>query len=160
MAPAQDIRIRRALPSDADALKAILHDTFESTWAPNITADAARAVIAEDRPATFVATHGLDAWVAEQDGEVIGLAYWRDDFVDALHVRSSHARRGVGARLMDVAEAEIARAGFAAARLETDTFNTASRAFYTARGYIEAGRYPDEEWNSGLTTILFVKPLL
>jgi len=26
-------------------------------------------------------------------------------------------------------------------------------------GYREAGRYPDEEWNSGLTTILLVKPL-
>ena len=72
---------------------------------------------------------------------------------------ASHARSGVGAWLMDHAEAEIARAGHAAARLETDTFNTRSQAFYAARGYVEAGRYPDTEWNSGLTTLLLAKPL-
>ena len=59
---------------------------------------------------------------------------------------------------MDEAEAQIGKAGFAAARLETDTFNSRSQAFYAARGYIEADRYPDTEWNSGLTTILLVKP--
>lgn len=59
---------------------------------------------------------------------------------------------------MDGAEVAIAAAGFAQVRLETDTFNQASQAFYHSRGYREAGRYPDEEWQSGLTTILFVKP--
>jgi ribosomal protein S18 acetylase RimI-like enzyme len=153
------ILIRRARPADTAALMAILRDTFESTWRPNISAAAAQAVLAEDRPAVYVAEHGLDFWVAEQDGEVVGLVHWADDFVNALHVRAANARRGVGARLMDRAEAGIAASGFAAARLETDTFNLASQAFYAARGYREAGRYPDEEWNSGLTTLLLVKPL-
>lgn len=138
---------------------AILSDTFESTWRPNITAAAAEAYLAEDRGAAYVAEYGQDFRVAERDGEVAGLVHWRDDFIDALHVRSGHARAGIGRRLMDHAETEIAAAGFPAVRLETDTFNTASQAFYTARGYREAGRYPDEEWNSGLTTILFIKPL-
>jgi hypothetical protein len=53
----------------------------------------------------------------------------------------------------------MAAAGHASARLETDTFNQRSQAFYAARGYVEAGRYPDEEWSSGLTTLLLVKPL-
>ena len=74
-------------------------------------------------------------------------------------MHSAHARSGVGARLMDQVEAEAANAGFAALRLETDTFNTASQAFYRARGYREADRYSDTEWNSGLTTILLVKDL-
>lgn len=153
------ILLRRARPADAAALKAILRDTFESTWRPNISAAASQAWLVEDRPATYVAQAGLDFLVAEREGEVVGLIHWREDFVHALHVRSDHARTGVGTRLMDRAEAEIARAGFAAARLETDTFNAASQAFYAARGYREAGRYPDEEWNSGLTTILLVKDL-
>jgi len=153
------IHIRRAQPADAAALVAVLRDTFESTWRPNITPAAARAVLAEDRPSRYVAERGLEFWVAERDGEVVGLVDWQADFVNALHVRASHARQGAGARLMDKAEAEIAAAGFEAARLETDTFNTRSQAFYAARGYIEAGRYPDEEWNSGLTTLLLVKPL-
>jgi ribosomal protein S18 acetylase RimI-like enzyme len=79
--------------------------------------------------------------------------------VNALHVHSAQARSGVGSLLMDKAELEIALAGFAEARLETDTFNERSQAFYAARGYREAGRYPDEEWQSGLTTLLLLKPL-
>ena len=159
MADPAEIIVRRARPEDSTDLEAILRDTFESTWRPNFTAAASAAILAEDRPAKYVSQQGLDFWVAEQEGEVVGLVHWRDDFVHALHVRSSHARRGVGARLMDEAEAGIAGSGFLAARLETDTFNTASQAFYAARGYREAGRYPDEEWGSGLTTILLVKAL-
>lgn len=97
--------------------------------------------------------------MAEVAGEVIGFVDWEGDFVNALHVRSAHARQSIGRRLMDHAEVQIARASFATARLETDTFNHSSQAFYAARGYREAGRYPDEEWNSDLTTILLVKPL-
>jgi ribosomal protein S18 acetylase RimI-like enzyme len=157
--PEQTVDVRPATLADAPALKAILRDTFESTWRPNVTAAAAAAFLSEDRPNAYVSEKGLEFWAAEREGEVVGLAHWEGDFVHALHVLARHARSGVGARLMDHAEAEIARAGFAAARLETDTFNLRSQAFYAARGYVEAGRYPDEEWNSGLTTLLLVKQL-
>lgn len=140
-------------------MKAVLYDTFESTWRPNITADAAQAFRDEDRPAAYVAKRGLEFWVAERDGEVAGFVDWEGDFVNALHVRAAHARCGLGGRLMDKAEVEIAAAGFKAARLETDTFNARSQAFYRARRYVEADRYPDLEWNSGLITLLLVKPL-
>jgi ribosomal protein S18 acetylase RimI-like enzyme len=157
--PPANIQIRRARSEDAPALRAILRDTFESTWRPNITAAAAQAFLDEDRPAVYVGERGLEFWVAEVNGAVVGLVHWQNDFVHALHVRASHARRGVGAALMDRAEAEIADAGFAAAMLETDTFNQRSQAFYAARGYQEGRRYPDTEWNSDLTTILLVKSL-
>ncbi len=157
--PQRVIIVRLARPDDAPALKAILRDTFESTWRPNITPDAARAHVESGRAGKFVDENGQAFLVAEVDGAVVGLAHWRDDFVHALHVRASHARQGVGGLLMDRVEDEIARAGFAAVRLETDTFNTNARAFYAARGYSEAALYPDEEWNSGLTTVLMVKTL-
>lgn len=154
-----DILVRQARPEDAAACKAILHNTFESTWRPELTAEAARAFLGEDRPAAYVGERGLLFLVAEVGGEVVGFVDRDGDFINALHVRSSHARTGVGGRLMDRAEAAIAEAGFPTARLETDTFNLRSQAFYAARGYREAGRYPDEEWNSGLTTLLLVKTL-
>ena len=34
-----------------------------------------------------------------------------------------------------------------------------SRAFYAALGYREIDTYPDQEWESGLTTLLLEKPL-
>ena len=155
----QDIYVRPATRADAPELEAILRDTFESTWKPQIRPEVAQTHVSENRPGAFVAEQGLQFWVAERDGEVVGLVHWVSDFINALHVPARHARTGVGARLMDVAEAKIAEASFAAVRLETDTFNVASQAFYLNRGYHEAGRYPDEEWDSGLTTILYVKAI-
>jgi len=151
------LHIRPSLSDDSAALIAILHDTFESTWRPQITPAAVAAYQQGNRPAAYVAERGHLFHVATRAGVVVGLVDWQDDFVHALHVHSAHARSGAGTALMYLAEAEIARAGFPAARLETDTFNTRSRAFYAARGYIETGRYPDEEWNSGLTTLLLEK---
>ena len=159
MAPLSSLRVRRSRPSDAASLREVLHDTYESTWLPQLTPEAAEAYRGEDRPAAYVGERGLLFLVAEVGGEVVGLVDWDGDFVNALHVLASHARSGVGSRLMDHAEAAMAAAGHARARLETDTFNIRSQAFYAKRGYREAGRYPDEEWNSGLTTLLLVKPL-
>jgi ribosomal protein S18 acetylase RimI-like enzyme len=153
------LHIRPALHADSTALIAILHDTFESTWRPQLTPAAVAAYRQDNRPAAYVAERGHLFHVAERAGTVIGLVDWQDDFVNALHVHSAHARSGAGTALMDLAEAEIARAGFSAVRLETDTFNTRSQAFYAARGYIEKDRYPDLEWNSNLTTLLLEKIL-
>ena len=151
--------VRPASVADEDALCAVLYDTFEHTWLPNVTPAAAEAFRRENRPGAYVAQRGPEFWVAERNGEVVGLIDWEEDFVNALHVRLRHARTGVGAALLAMAESAIARRGFAAARLETDTFNAISQRFYAGRGYVEVDRYPDLEWDSGLTTVLLVKSL-
>ncbi len=151
--------VREARRADAASLRDILFDTFESTWSPQVTPAAAQRFRDEDRPAAFAKERWRDCKIAERRGEIAGFVFWRDDFVHSLHVRSAQARSGVGAALMDVAERAIADAGFAKARLETDTFNAPARAFYAACGYLEAERYPDQEWASGLTTLLLVKRL-
>jgi GNAT superfamily N-acetyltransferase len=159
MSDSLDPCIRRARGSDAAALIAILYATFTSTWLPQLTSEAAKSYEAEDRPGTYVGARGLAFWVAELGDEIVGLVDVEANFVNALHVSPSHARRGIGRRLMDRAEAEIMAAGFATVELETDTFNSQSRAFYAARGYREVDRYPDEEWNSGLMTVRMEKTL-
>jgi GNAT superfamily N-acetyltransferase len=159
MSTSATVVVRHAHRTDLAALKAILYDTFEATWRPNVSTADAEAFLAEDRSSAYVVQRGLDFWVAERDGEVVGLIHWEADFVHALHVRPRHAHTGVGSRLLDWAEADIARSGFAAARLETHSFNQVARAFYAARGYLEHDSYPDKEWNSGLTTLLLVKAL-
>jgi ribosomal protein S18 acetylase RimI-like enzyme len=159
MGDSADSILRPATPADALALQGILYDTFESTWRPNLSQAAALAFVQADRPAAYVGARGHLFRVVEVGCEIAGFVDWEGDFINALHVRPAHARQGVGRRLMDHAEAEIARAGFASVRLETDSFNVRSQAFYAARGYREEGRYPDEEWASGLTTLLLVKRL-
>ncbi|MGE0046830.1 MAG: N-acetyltransferase family protein [Hyphomonadaceae bacterium] len=155
----RNILIRRATDKDAPALKAILYDTYASTWLPELTREAAGRFRDEDRPGVYFGARGALFWIAACDGEPVGFVDWDGDFVNALHVRASHARMGIGAKLMDLAEAEIARAGFGAVRLETDTFNTRALAFYAKRGYREADTYSDTEWESGLTTLLLIKSL-
>lgn len=159
MTHSETIVIRSAQPADRDALIAILLNTFERTWLPELTAAAAEAYRQGNRPAEYVDARGLEFRVATRGGVVAGFVHWEGDFVHALHVHSDHERMGAGSALMDLAEGEIARAGHPAARLETDTFNTRSQAFYSARGYRETDRYPDLEWNSNLTTLLLEKRL-
>ena len=159
MALVLEVTLRRANVGDASALRAILQNTLESTWLPHVTTEAAQAYRDEDRPAAYVSSRGSEFSIAEHDGSIVGFVDRDADFVNALHVHSRWARMGVGSRLMDEVEAEIASEGFSASRLETDTFNLASQAFYKVRGYHEADRYPDTEWSSGFTTLLLVKPL-
>lgn len=88
--------LRPAQPAEACAVIATLHDTFESTWRPNITPSAAQAFRDEDRPAAYFAARGHKFWVCESADGVVGFVDWQDDFVNALHVRRVQARSGVG----------------------------------------------------------------
>jgi ribosomal protein S18 acetylase RimI-like enzyme len=151
------ITIRRAQAADFPTLKLVLRETFTSTWEPEVTSEAAARYL--DRSVEYVEERGHLFWVAVREAAVVGLLDFHANFVHALHVRPSVARAGVGTVLMEKAEAEIAAAGFPSARLETDTFNSRSRVFYARRGYREIDEYPDQEWNSGLTTLLLEKQL-
>jgi N-acetylglutamate synthase-like GNAT family acetyltransferase len=111
------------------------------------------------RPETYVGECWHEFHIVERDGLVAGFVHWRENFVHALHVHSPCARSRAGSVLMGLAEAEIAGAGFSSVRLETDTFNTRSRAFYAACGFREIDQYRDQEWNSDLTTVLLEKVL-
>ena len=153
------IVVRPARLQDFPAMKALLRDTFDSTWRPQITQAAIQHYIETDIAGRFVERRGADKLVAEVDGRIAGLVNCIDDFIDALHVHSGFQRRGVGRLLLARAERGIAQKGFARARLETDTFNEQARSFYTALGYVEMAQYPDEEWQSDLITVLLEKPL-
>jgi len=151
--------LRPFRPGDEAGVIAVLEDTFQSTWAPQLRPEAMERYL-RDRPARAYAAKMADAFVlAVEDEQVLGMVHWDGDFIHALHVTGAAQRRGVGRALLAHAEGAMAAAGETAARLETDTFNARSRAFYAALGYREIDSYPDEEWDSGLTTLLLEKPL-
>ena len=154
-----DIVIRPWRLDDFDVVKAILDDTFAGTWLPQLTPEAAAAYRESGEPVGYIDEMGPAFFVAEIDGEVVGMVHWEHDFVLALHVPAAQQRKGIARALMAFAEDGMRAEGIALARLETDTFNTQSQGFYLALGYREAERYPDLEWHSGFTTILYVKAL-
>jgi ribosomal protein S18 acetylase RimI-like enzyme len=155
----QALVVRPATAADAPAVKAILRQTFEATWRPHMSAAAAERYHVADRGGRYVEEKIESFIVAELDGPIVGMVHREGDFIEALHVLPKHQRMGIGRRLMERAEQEIERSGSPHVRLETDTFNEGSRSFYAALGYVEVGRYPDEEWNSGFTTVLLEKRL-
>lgn len=155
--PIASLRLSR--PTDGQSVATVLYSTFESTWLPQVTPTSAAWFRNSAKPELYWQERGALFVVAEIDGHVVGFVDWDADFVNALHVRNDCARRGIGRLLLNHAERAMIGAGQQQARLETDTFNIASRAFYTAHGYEEREQYPDLEWDSDLTTILMIKSL-
>lgn len=151
--------VRPAQPDDRAAVLALLAETFADTWRPQLTAQAI-ADYHDNRVAErYVDAQLAQLLVAELDGKVLGFAGRDGGFVDSLHVGANGRRRGIARALMQALETAMRGEGLALASLETDTFNTGSQALYLALGYRETARYPDEEWNSGLTTIRYEKAL-
>lgn len=151
--------VRASRPDDYPHVLALLEETFRDTWFPQLTAEAIDAYYRNRVAERYVAECGPQFLIAEYDGEVVGMARREGGFVDALHVSARARRRGVARQLMDALETGMREDGVAVASLETDTFNTSSQGLYLALGYRETARYPDTEWNSGLTTIHYEKPL-
>jgi ribosomal protein S18 acetylase RimI-like enzyme len=151
--------IRPATPADRAAIENILAATFNDTWLPHLTAEAIAEYRSSDKVADFIDHAINDTFLAETDGHVAGMIYWHGDFIDAIHVLGAFRRRGIAQALMSKAEQSMREQGIARSRLETDTFNTTSQSLYLSLGYRELDRYPDDEWHSGFTTILFVKDL-
>ncbi len=153
------LALRPAQPADAVALSALLHETFRDTWLPQLQPQAAQAWLREEQAARYVTESGAAFIVATIGGELAGFVHRGADFIHALHVSGRVRRHGIGQILLARAEQAMLDDGYVLSRLETDTFNTASRAFYIACGYREIAQYPDEEWDSGLTTVLLTRSL-
>jgi len=153
------LEFRLAEPADQAALVALLTDTYRGTWLPQLRAEVAERFERERRLDRYVAECREQFWLAVQDRQVVGMVHWRGDFLEALHVFRACQGRGIGGALLELAEARMRSAGIDVARLETDTFNLQSRAFYRKHGYAEVAEYPDTEWDSGFTTVLMRKHL-
>ncbi len=120
--------------------------------------DAARAAFADVVAGT---TLGL---VAEEDERIVGFVVYtvRGTFVHSGYVRSvavapGAQHRGVGARLMDAAEAAILRHG-PNVFLLVSTWNTGARRFYERRGYRRIGEVEDY-LRRGITEVVYRKTL-
>lgn len=95
------------------------------------------------------ADEGFAAWVAEVDGQIVGLASSsdaREPDLDqgavellTLYLLEPHVRTGLGSRLLDAAEAAWRDEGRTRAVLWVLADNDRSRRFYEHHGWVTAG---------------------
>jgi len=133
---------RRADPSDAPAVAALVHDAYRHYverigFTPRPMTDDYRRVIRD-----------CQVTVAEQDATIAGLIVLRitDEgfLIDNVAVHPTHRGRGLGRALLDLAETEARRAGFDSVYLYTHEQMAENLALYSKIGYAEYDRRPQE----------------
>jgi ribosomal protein S18 acetylase RimI-like enzyme len=132
------LTLRPAVATDLVALRAVAVAAYQG-YVPRIgrqpapmMADYAQAV------------HEGVVWVAVDDDVVVGLAVFlpRPDhlLLDNIAVSPSAQARGVGTRMMALAEDQARRHGVSEVRLYTNEAMTENLAYYRRRGYVETHR--------------------
>lgn len=135
--PRAPTAVRPATPNDVGAVAAIEQGAFSDPWSP-------RSFV------SLLAQPGVCFLVADREGVVVGyaVAYHAADEAELanLAVAAGAQRSGVAARLLDVLEDRLQRAGVGEVWLEVRASNEPARALYHRRGFAEAGvrkRYYD-----------------
>jgi len=98
-------------------------------------------------PAGFEVGKGTNwepGWVADSAGNLVAVMLTGKDWLEDLWIDKGHRGRGLGGRLLAIAEQEIAARGFARAWLRVVAENTTARGFYARSGWREDRRYPHE----------------
>ena len=135
------VTVRKMSPSDAAATASILAESpSASNWSETSLLESAMSGA---------------AWIAEQDGQVVGFLIGRaaaDEFeILNLAVAQSYRRRGVATRLLEAMADWLRSAETRRAYLEVRASNEAAISLYTRHGFKPCGRraryyqYPVED---------------
>jgi ribosomal protein S18 acetylase RimI-like enzyme len=146
--------IRRAGPGDVDALRAIAAAAYQK-YVPRIgrapapmTADYAQAV------------RGRQAWAAIQDKQIVGFAVLIAKpghlLLENVAVLPAVQGRGIGGRLLRLAEDHARSLGLSEIRLYTNEAMTENLAYYPRHGYAETHRSEQD----GYDRVFFRKPII
>ncbi len=146
-----DVRVRRAVPDDAEALTALHIDCWDEAYA-GLMPPEVLAARREDLPAQIARRRAsldrsADTLVADHDGWLVGFVNagrGRDEDLDldlevkALYVRAAHWGTGVGHRLLTES------VGGLACYLWVLEGNDRAMAFYEEHGFAPDGSALDE----------------
>jgi ribosomal protein S18 acetylase RimI-like enzyme len=147
------VTVRRATLADVPALYVVAHEAY-LLYVPRI--GRMPAPMAADYSA---AAASGQAWVAEVDGQVVGLLVLvvNQDYllIENIAVLPAVQGRGIGARLLMLAEDEARANGLGEIRLYTNEGMTENLAYYPRRGYRETRRAEE----NGFRRVFFSKTL-
>lgn len=130
--------IRAAQPSDAQAMKACV----EAAYRHYIARMGQPPGPMLDDYARVIEQHG--ATVAEQDGKIVGVLVLIQTecrmLLDNIAVHPGQQGRGLGRRLIELAESETQNQGYEQLHLYTHRCMTENIEMYKAMGYVETER--------------------
>jgi len=148
------LRIRPGVGSDSLCLGVLATQVFLDTYATHgINADLANEALQVYSSAAFevrMATPQIEITVAEADSNLVGFLDLQADStcpistvagpeVRRLYVQSPFQRKGLGRKLLEVAEARVHRLGASSIWLTAWVGNPSALAFYPAVGYVDVG---------------------
>jgi len=119
------VNVRPARPDDAAAIAAVFVPSFESlTFLPVLRT--------HDEHREFIRSLLIrnEVWVAEEDGQIVGMAALAADVLGQLYVHPDFHGRGAGSALFEKVK-ELRPRGF---RFWVFQQNDRARAFYESRG--------------------------
>jgi putative acetyltransferase len=131
--------IRPARDRDYAAIARLRRQTIRHVNAPDYPDHVIRRWSAKESAATLRASADRRRrWVAIERSRMIGFCeHDLDGVLSRLYVHKDHLRKGIGSRLLMVAEASLRALGFAEATLDS---TVTARDFYAVRGYKPVGR--------------------
>lgn len=133
-----EVKLRRAELADADAVAACVAHAY-ARYEGRLPR-APKPVLAD----YAVVIRETLTWLLESAGECVGVLVLIDKpdhlLLDNVAVEPAWQGRGLGRRLLELAEAEARRLRFSELRLYTNALMTENRALYARIGYVEYQR--------------------
>lgn len=131
--------IRPAQPSDAETIRGLVRDAY-AHYVERLGREP--GPMNDDYPRRIAENQ---AWVLEEDGQIVGLVVLVGDRPEALllenvAVAPAAQGKGYGRQLIAFAEEAARRRGYGELRLYTNVLMTENIALYQRLGFVEIGR--------------------
>ena len=152
------ILVERAGPADASAIARVHLQSSRETYLPIFGAAARFVHSQETREAEWTAalSRGDIAYVARDDGEVVGFCHAAGGRMTTLYLLASHQRRGIGRALFNCLRAALAAQGIAEMRFDVLAKNQNAIGFCEAQGARLVGRHIADAAEGPTEDVVFV----
>jgi len=126
---------RRAAREDIPKLTDFFRETIVDVYGHILSREKLEPWVEGDMMSREVNNLWQNMIVAEQAGEVMGVAARADDMIQLLWIHPAHQRKGIGSVLLDLVETELQKSGYDQAKMMCFSDNDLAMEFYRARGW-------------------------